>query len=154
MKRKLLLSSLLIFLSVSIMGQNFMGQLERFVQLWEFHESKVKEIKNRSPYQPSINVTEAIYSFNRSTTLSLKWLDTRIENREGYIWIYKLKGRKEKLHKKLIKGYYDTYSTKVKSYNRYSGEIETFTVKIVLIPENVYVYLKRGLSRLEDYSMR
>lgn len=155
MKTKVLLSLMLLLFACKSMGQKgFMGQLERAAQLWEFHENKVKEIKNRSPYQYTSNGTNVAYAYNRSTTRSLQWLDTRLENRGGYIWVYSLQGDSKKLKTRLKKECHDTYSCVVRARNRCEGTIDVFKLEIVIVPGNVFVYLKRGLARVEDYSMR
>ena len=154
MKKILFLGLLLTLFSCGSMGQNVMGQLERAAQLWNFHEKIIQEIKARSPYQNTVNGTKVVYAYNRSTTRSLQWLDTRLENRGGYVWIYSLCGDSKKLKAKLRKERHDTYSCKIKSRNRYDGQIDVFNLEIVIVPGNVFVYLKRGLARVEDYSMR
>lgn len=153
MKKILCLSMVLLLCSCYSSGQGW-GRFERTLQLIEFHHQKVQEIKNRSLYQKTKNGTELLYAHNRSTVRWLEWEDTRLENREGYVWIYARRRNDWILEKKIRKGVHSAYKRKVRVRDPYEGSIDLLNLEIVTIPGNVFIYLKQGLVRVEDYSMR
>lgn len=133
---------------------NALSFADRSMQVGNAYEQQARYIKAQSPYQNSANGTKIVYSYNHSTTRSLTWVNKMIENRGGYIYIYALKSGQKRLIHRMAKGYHDKYSNSVVVRNPYYGDLETMHFEIVSIPQNVFIYLKRGYGNVEDYSMR
>ena len=148
--------SIFMLTSCSTLERSFgrsIGMAERGMQVANAYERQIRYYKAQSPYQRSHNGTSIVYAYNRSTTRTLSWYDTMVENTGGSVKVYSLRGGK-KLVKRIPKGYHATYNFPVTVKYPYSGELDRLTLQIVTIPGNTYVYLKRGAGNLESYSMR
>ena len=129
------------------------GLAERGMQVANAYERQYRYYKAQSPYQRSHNGTSIVYAYQRSTTRSLSWYDTMVENRGGSVNVYTLRGGK-KLLRRIPKGYHATYNFPVTVKYPYSGELDRLTLQIVTIPGNNKKKKKRGAGNLESYSMR